>query len=348
MSSAVPKSRLALRFLAGSLGVLLFAYLVHRAGPHKLLECMAALGWGLVLVLAWGGVPHLVKTWAWRVTLRDEKRQVSFSRMLGLRLASEAVGQLGGLGQVFGEGLRVSWLGAAIPRASGIASVAIDRAFFILGGALVSIAGLLAVLIVLPLPHKLALCARIFVFALLGVILLSAIAVKKRWPILSRPAQILGRFRYFRGWIERESDLIHSVEHNLFAFYHDAPGPFWASFALNLACHAVAVFEVCLILWLMGAKVSLFGGLAIESLTKLVNAAGTFNPGNLGLYEAGNMLIVKLIGLAGAAGLTLAFTRRLRALFWAAVGGLCLAVLNKARRQRNFIVTSKECYANQI
>src|SRR5215469_6891617 len=342
MSSARLKSRAALRFLAASLGVLLFAYLVHRAGPHKLLECMVAIGWGLLLVLAWGGVPHMVKTWAWRITLRDEKHRVSFSRMLGLRLASEALGQLGGVAQVFGEGLRVSLLGEAMPRVSGIVSVALDRAFFILSGAVVSIFGLLAVLILLPLPHKLTLFARLFVFALLGIILLSAVAVKRRWRIFSRPAQILGRFRYFRAWIERECALIHSVENNLFDFYHDAPGPFWASFALNLACHAAAVLEVCLILWLMGAKVSLFGGLAIESLTKLVNAAGALNPGNLGLYEAGNMLIVKLIGLAGAAGLTLAFTRRLRALFWAAVGGLCLLVLNKASRQRNSIVNDKD------
>jgi phosphatidylglycerophosphate synthase len=262
--------------------------------------------------------------------------------MLGLRLASEAVGQLGGVAQVFGEGLRVSLLGEAMPRVSGIVSVTLDRAFFILSGVMVSIFGLLAVLILLPLPHKLTLYARLFVLALLGVILLSAVAVKRRWPIISRPAQILGRFRYFRAWVERECALIHSVENNLFDFYDHNPGPFWVGFALNLACHAAAVFEVCLILWLMGAKIGLFGGLAIESLTKLVNAAGAFNPGNLGLYEAGNMLIVKVIGLTGAAGLTLAFTRRMRALFWAAVGGLCLAVLNKARRQDNSIVSSKD------
>jgi len=61
--------------------------------------------------------------------------------------------------------------------------------------------------------------------------------------------------------------------------------------------------------------------LAIEALTKLVNIAGTFNPGNIGTYEGGNMLIVKMFGLTGATGLTLAFMRRLRAIFWAAVGG---------------------------
>src|SRR5713101_434412 len=333
MSRTMAKARLPLRLLAGTSGVFLFAYLVHRAGPVRLLESIATMGWGLALVMVWGGVAHVVKTWAWRLTLLDEKGQVSFARMLGLRLASEALGQLGGLGQLFGEGLRVSMLGSAIPLTSGIASVTIDRAFFVLSAAVVSIVGLLAVLIVLPLPHALVVYAGLFASILLGVVLLTAFAVKKRWPVLSRTAQILGRMRYFRGWIERERSLIHSVENNLLDFYHHTPGSFWASFALNVACHVAAVLEVYLILWLLGAKVSLFGALAAEALTKLVNIAGTFNPGNIGTYEGGNMLIVKMFGFSAATGLTLAFVRRMRSLFWAGVGGLCLAVLAKSKKR---------------
>ena len=346
MSSAITKAQLPLRLLAGALGILLFTYLVHRAGPAKLLEGMATLGLRLGLVIAWGGVAHVVKTWAWRLTLLDDKRQVSFARMLGLRLGSEALGQLGGLGQLFGEGLRVSLMGPAMPLASGITSVTIDRAFFVLSAAVVTFVGLLAVLMVLPLPHTLALYAVSFAFILLGVVLLTAVAVSKRWPVLSGTAQILGRIRYFSGWIERERSLIHSVENNLLDFYHHTPGSFWGSFALNLACHAAAIFEVFLILWLMGAKVSIFGALAVEALTKLVNIAGTFNPGNIGTYEGGNMLIVKMFGLSAATGLTLAFIRRLRAIFWAAVGGLCLVVLAKSRKQSTTIPSGEEVYAS--
>ena len=342
MSSTIAKARLPLRLLAGAFGVLLFAYLVHRAGPAKLLESIATMGWGLALVMAWGGVAHVLKTWAWRLTLLDEKGQVSFARMLGLRLASEAVGQLGGLGQLFGEGLRVSLLGPVMPLASGISSVTIDRAFFVLSAAVVSIVGLLAVLVVLPLPHTQVVYASLFAFVLFGVVLLAAFAFKKRWPVLSGTAQILGRVRYFSGWIERERSLIHSVEDNLLDFYHQTPGSFWASFALNLACHAAAVFEVYLILWLLAAKVGLFGALVIEALTKLVNIAGTFNPGNIGTYEGGNMLIAKMFGLTVATGLTVAFVRRLRALFWTAVGGLCLFMLTKSKKRNELIGSSED------
>lgn len=337
-----PKARPPLRLLAGGFGGSLFIYLVHRAGPHKLLESMVTLGWGLVWVMAWGGVAHVLKTWAWRLTLLDEKRHVSFARMLGLRLASEAVGQLGGLGQLFGEGLRVSLLSPQMPLASGISSVSIDRALFVVSAAVVSIVGLLAVLIVLPLPHALVLSACLLMLILLGVVFLTAVAVRNRWPVLSGAARNLGKIRYFGAWIERERSLIHSVEDNLLDFYHHTPGVFWASFVLNLACHSAAVFEVYLILWLVGMKISLFGALAIEALTKLVNVAGMFNPGNIGTYEGGNMLIVKMFKLTAATGLTLAFVRRLRAIFWAAVGGLCIIVLAKPRRQSPLTEVSED------
>ena len=340
MPSSSSRARLPLRLLAGAFGVLLFTYLFHRAGPAKLLASITTLRWGLGLVILWGGVAHVVKAWAWRLTLLDEKRHVAFARLLGLRLASEAVGQLGGFGQLFGEGLRVSQLGPAMPLSTGIASVTIDRVFFVLSAAVVTVAGLSAVLILMPLPHTLVIYARVFVFILLGVVLLTGIAIRQRWPVLSVTALTLGRIRYFRVWIDRERALIHSVENSLLDFYHRTASAFWASFLLNLACHAAAVVEVYLILWLIGTKLSLFGALTIEALTKLVNIAGTFNPGNIGTYEGGNMLIVRMFGLGGAVGLTLAFVRRLRALFWAGIGSLCLIILGKRRNESNRILRS--------
>ena len=43
------------------------------------------------------------------------------------------------------------------------------------------------------------------------------------------------------------------------------------------------------------------------------------------------MLVAKMLGLSGAAGLTLGLTRRFRAIFWAAGGGLCLAILSRSK-----------------
>jgi hypothetical protein len=322
-------NRLLIRLAPGLFGVLLLTFLLRRAGPATLAQSIANLGWRLSLVIALGGFTHLAKTWAWRLTLVDDKHRVPFRRALGLRLGSEAIGHIGIVGQVFGEAFRVSHLSSTIPLASGIVSVTLDRALFIICGALISALGLTAVLVVLPLPHVLSVYGKSLAVVLVGVILLSALAVRRRWRLFSRPAHLLSTLPVFKNWIDRKLPWIHSVESRLLDYYHATPGAFWGSFTLNLACHAVAVMEVYLILHLMGLKLGLFAALAIEALTKLVNSVGAFNPGNVGTYEGGNMLIAGMFGLSAAAGLTLAVARRIRAIFWASLGCVCLVAMSK-------------------
>ena len=321
------------RVLAGASGFLLLIFLIRRSGPDKLAASIAALGWGICLVIALAGLAHIMKTWAWRLVLTDDRRHVTFPHMLGLRLGSEAVGQLGVLGQVFGETLRVSLLSSKIPIASGVTSVALDRALFILSAAIVTALGTVCALSVLALPHRLSVYAETFAFALLIAVLAAALAVRRRWPIISRTAGALGRIRYFSGWINRKLSVIRSVEDKLLDFCHDRPRAFWGSFALNLACHGAAVLEVYLILRLMHVNITIAAALAVEALTKLVNIAGMFNPGNIGTYEGGNMLIARMLGMSATTGLTLAFARRFRGIFWAAIGAVCLIFLSKAKKR---------------
>ena len=129
------------RVAPGLLGLMLLAYLVRRAGPSRLLEGIASVGWGLVLVIALAGLSHVVRTWAWRLTLLDAGHRVSFGRMFALRLASEAAGQIGVFGQVFGDTWRVARLGAQVPLAARITSVALDRMLFTLSSTVVTFAG---------------------------------------------------------------------------------------------------------------------------------------------------------------------------------------------------------------
>ena len=48
-----------------------------------------------------------------------------------------------------------------------------------------------------------------------------------------------------------KQSVIRSAENNLQQFCHDAPGLFWGSLSLNLACHCLAILEVYLVLHFM-------------------------------------------------------------------------------------------------
>ncbi len=328
------KAQLPFRLLAIAMGAGFFVYLIWRAGPGKLWKNFSDLGWGIVLVFALAGVSHLARTWGWRLSLGDDQRKISFSRMVGLRLGAEAAGQLGILGQTFGDSVRVSRMSEEIPVASSLASVTLDRGFYVVTGLLTTVAGILAALPLVALSHALRLYASLFAFSLIAFLMLTLLAARKRWPVLSWSARLVARVPSFRKWMEARLLMVQSVENALFDFHHKTPGAFWASFSLNLAAQCLAVSEVCLILWLMGVKMGFLGAVVIEALTKLVNVVGNFNPGNFGTYEGGTMLIGKVFGIGGATGLALGMSRRLRAFFWSAVGAVCLILMARSRKGR--------------
>jgi phosphatidylglycerophosphate synthase len=322
------------RVAPGLLGLLLLAYLVRRVGPSRLLEGIASVGWGLVLVIALAGLSHVVRAWAWRLTLLDAGHRVAFGRMFALRLASEAAGQIGVFGQVFGDTWRVARLGVRVPLEARITSVALDRMLFTLSSTVVTFVGIVSVIFLLPLPAKFALYAKIFGLVLVAIVCLVVVAVHRRWAVISGPAGALGSLGKIGRWLESKRETIRSVENSLLDFFHHSPTAFREAFTLYMVGQAAAVMEVYLILRLMGYHAGFTSALAIEGLTKLVNVIGMINPGNAGTYEGGNMLLARLAGVGATAGLTLGLIRRVRALFWAAAGASCAVTLSGPARSQ--------------
>ena len=333
MSRSRPEPRVFIRYVLGVIGVALLAFLVVHEGPRALLENTKLVGWGLLPVIALGGLSHLIKAWAWRLTLPSDAH-CPFSRMFGLRLASEAIGQLGFPGVVAGEATRVTLLGSDIPLASRVLSVTLDRGLFLACGAIVIVCGIAAGLLLLSLSDALRIYTALFAIVFLGFVFAGALAVRKGWPLLSGPARALGRVRWIGPWVQSKESLIGSVEEQLLEFHRERPTAFWGSVALNFACHGLAITEVYLILLLMGKHVAWTGALILESLTKLINLAGSLTPGNVGIYEGGTMAIATLFGLSGTVGLTLGLCRRLRGIFWALCGLVSIVGLSRSVSHR--------------
>lgn len=329
VSKSRRQARVVFRYILGCVGVALLVLLVIHAGPRTLLVNAKLVGWGLALVIGLGGLSHVLKAWAWRLTLPHEVHY-RFSRMFGLRLVSEAIGQLGFPGVVAGEATRVGLLGSAIPLDSRILSVTLDRGLFIVCGAIVTTCGITLGLLLLSLSNALRIYAALFALSFLGIVLIAGLAVSKGWPVLSGPASALGHVPWLGPWFQSKHSLICSVEGKLLQFHRERPSAFWGSVTLNLACHALAISEVYLILLFIGKNVGLAGALVLESFTKLINVVGSLTPGNVGIYEGGTMLIGALFGLSGTVGLTLGLCRRLRGIFWALAGALSFFLISRS------------------
>ena len=327
-----PRGMKVLLRLAPLLGLGLLAYLLTTVRLSALVVNAKTIGWGMLVVIALGGVSHVIKTWAWRLTLLGESRKVSFGRTLGLRLVSEAIGQFGFVGMLGGEAARVSLLGSGVSVAGAISSVALDRTLFILAGAVVTLFGVVGLLFAISVSHAVHIYLAALVVGILLLLFAGAIAILRKWPVFSGPARAAACIPWFRNWILSKETTLKAAEQRIVDFYHEAPGAFWCSLLLNFSCHFLAIMEVYLIIRMLGAPATLLGALILESLTKLINVAGSVNPGNVGTYEGGNMVIGRLVRLTGTQGLILALCRRLRGLFWSIIGGICLLWFSRKQR----------------
>src|SRR5271166_2149259 len=325
--------RQLVRLPVALLGLALLVSLLRETGPSRVANQLRTMAWGLGLIVVLAGISHLTRTLAWRLTFLCDIRDVSFARTFGLRLVSETIGSFGLPGQVLGETARVYLLGSALPVADSVSSVTLDRGLYILTSALVSVTGIIASLFLLSLSATWRLYASLFAGSLAILLVMTAVAFQRRWSVFSGTARAIGSLPWFKNWLDGKQAVIDSAESNLFIFCHENPKAFWASLTLNLACHGMAILEVYLLLHFMGARTGLLAALVLEAFTKLINVVGTLNPGNFGTYEGGNMILARLIGIAGAAGLTLGLCRRARSLFWKAMGFLCLIAMSRSAQQ---------------
>jgi hypothetical protein len=313
-----------LRLLAVVVGVALLVYLIARVGVGTVTDNLRAVGWGIVLILALGGMFHLVRAYAWRLTFRSDVRSLSIARLLGLRLISEATGTFGLAGQMIGDGMRVSLLGLTIPMPDRISSVALDRAAYIVSSGAVGVTGTIAAVLLLSLKGPLRVYACAFAATLTVVLMLALVSFVREWHICSHVMHPVQRLPWARKWLAERASVIEAAEENLLSFRSRAPKSFWTVIALYLISQMLAITEVYLLLRFMGIGIMPLGAFVIEGFTKLVNVVGALNPGNIGTYEGGNLLVARLLGFPAAAALSLALCRRARILFWAGVGALYL------------------------
>lgn len=322
-----------LRLLAPTAGLALLAHLIARTGTGNILEHLKAVGWGLVLVLVLGGFFHLVRALAWRLTFRPEVPELSLTRAFGLRLISEAMGTFGLAGQMVGDSMRVSMMGPAIPIDDRISSVALDRAVYVVSSGTVAVTGILAAVTLLSIGGVWRIYALAFAASVTLVLVLALFSFASGWRLLSHLTTAIQRLPWSRKWLAEKACIIESAERDLLSFRLRGPRTFWAVIGLYFVSQMLAIAEVYVLLRFMGIGLAPVGAVAIEALTKLTNVVGALNPGNIGTYEGGNLVIARVLHFPATAGLTLALCRRARTLFWAGVGALFLTAWSAEKVQ---------------
>jgi hypothetical protein len=302
------------------LGALLFAYVLSRTGVTDILEGIGRVGgWGLAAVFMLGGLRLALRSAAWRLCMAPGTT-LTFSAAFSAFLAGDTAGNITPLGLLASEPTKVFLTRHHLATRESIASLAIENLTYTVSVVGMVVAGLIVVLVTVPLSEEL----RWVIVAALGC--LAAVS--------------LAGWRLMRGtWDERRGarpswrERLAAGRLAVTRFVTDHPGRLWQAFALDAAFHLLAVIEVFLTLrWVIGDRSpTLAQAVAFESLNRVIIVIFKFVPFRIGVDEALNGGLAPILSVNPAAGVSLALVRKVRSLFWAAVG-LAVIAAHPTRR----------------
>jgi phosphatidylglycerophosphate synthase len=296
-------------------GALLFAATLFYVDVSIIAANLGQLARAMPGVLVVSGAWHLLRTLAWSHCFEASARP-PFRRLLRVRLAAEAFSFVTIRG-VAGEPLKVLLLAEVRPT-DAAAAVALERISYVIVTTLILGGAAAAALLGLPLSPGWLRIFEVISIAAAVVLGIAAVIVAGRgyylapvvmWVVRATgrtQPSIVGRF-------------VLAIERQLLHLVRTSGRRLGVLLAIQSGCYATMAMEIWILLRAVGAPITINGAMAIETFTRATSFMSAFIPGNLGALEASNAAAVTAVGAAAAGGV-LALGRRLRGLWWAAVG----------------------------
>ena len=316
-------SRIAIVILiAGLIGAVA---VIAAFGASSVVSAIIGMGWigFLVFCLAHAPVAALLGL-GWRACL-PRAAAASSRAMIAARILRDASAELLPFSEIGGFliGARAAMLGG-LTGAEASASTLVDITTEAVAQLAFIALGLIALVHIRPdapmiRPALIALIVAAGVIATLALLLRHS-----RW--LSRWVGAAAR-RWLGGFGQVDAAL------GALRDIMSRPGAVVASFALHVIAWLAVALEAWLALRLIGARISLEGAVALESLLFASRSLAFFMPNALGVQEGAYALLAPLVGLTPADALALSLLKRARDL---AIGAPALLLWQQAEALKIF------------
>jgi len=313
----MPRFRLS-GLLYAAAGLALLAAVVRQVGVAEIAADIRRIGWGLVAIIAIGGLRFLLRAQAWRLCL-DAPHKLSLGAAFSAVICGDTIGNVTPLGPLVGEPAKAALVRRYVPLGPAVTALAIENVLYTLSAAAMIAAGMIALLVRFQLPPAIRVIGIVSVAA--TVVLFAAALI-----LLRRQPAIASRALGFAPRLARHADRVRALEGEIYTFAsrHRGALPFLA--AAEIGFHALGVAEAYLTLWLLsGTPPALLTAFIVETTNRLITVVFKFVPLRLGVDEAATAFLTQqVLGLGARPGLSTAIVRKIRVLFWAVAGGLVL------------------------
>lgn len=296
--------KLLLVGLSFCIGLSLLAF-IRTTDLDGVLALVSRVGFNAAWLILITGMAHCFGAMSWRYCLGGHRKRISTFRLFLIRHVGETVALFNPASIVGGDAVKVLLLkNYDIDRRSVITSVVVSR--------LVLVASQLA----------------LFVFTLM--VLAMQNAGFSAWPVHSKAT---GLYLLFHGKVKGLRLKMATIFKEIHPFFRHYQGALGWSALFALLHWFFGAMEFFFILKFLNMEVSIVQALLIDLGVVFFKAAGAFIPGQLGVEEYGNKIMLMAIGIPDTdIWLSASILRRGRQLVWIALGALAWFLLYRRHR----------------
>lgn len=309
----------ALKLVLLVLGIAAIVYAIHRIGWAPILEALARLTWWqLALVCLPYAVITAVDTLGWRYAFPRDP--APFLRLVGARLAGEALNLVTALGSMGGEAVKAWLIRRDVTYEASVPSVVIAKTTLTIAQALFLLIGVALAWSLLATDSRV-----ISAMVWLLVVEIAAVAGFVGVQVVGIVGRA-GRLLQWFGVVQRQ-DYAERLDAALRDYYRRDWRRLSLSTGFHLAGWLLGALEAYLILFFLAIPADLVTATVIEALGAGVRFAAFLVPASLGAFESANAAAFEAMGLGAGAGLAFSFVRRARQVVWIGVGLVVLVTM---------------------
>jgi hypothetical protein len=252
---------------------------------------------------------------------------VALLELFRVKIVSDGFNMILPSASLGGDAMRAFLIRERVPLSVGVPAVLFDKTIEFVASVVFLGSGLLLGLLSLRLPLTLIVPAVIsLAITSVGIVLL--VVVQKRG--VTRSLLLLSMVHpAARRWVLARENKLLSMDESLGLLYTRSNHRALLPVAVHVLARCVTVFEVMVILAVLGTPVSYVQALFIATIVTSANTAFFLFPGQWGVAESVHVLVLQSMGYPAAVGLSLGLIRRIRKLMFV---GVALVLLKLKKR----------------
>lgn len=269
-------------------------------------------------------IAYVSATLAWRLCLGDESEKASIGQLFMMRHVGEMLSVFNPTSVVAGETLKAHYLKRqGISIENSISSILMSRILIILSAVLLMLLSGIYLIGNIYGAHKNMMLMLLTALIICGFgYLLARFLLHSKLYLASRIKKL--QYKFGNKYItDRLCESIENINRTSYLFYKYNRSKFVLAFMLSLIHWVFGAAEFYVILKTLGFESSLINALAIEMGVILFKTLGAVVPGQVGVEEYANKVMLGMIGIASnEVWLVVSILRRARQLFWVVVAGV--------------------------